>query len=160
MPKIHTKQNYSSVEYSLTPKQTTRFYEYLCQDCRYDWVYNEGTNFIHCSMCGDSRFAFDIDINVLFIDTIYEHTKTNSWTMTFEQESNVGSGLIILIPTRPNIVVCHPTPKETFESYLARTRILFGRMMTPKKFITLNVVQLDDHISYTNYYFRRSTPRS
>lgn len=121
----------------MTPKEILRLYGKLCPTCRYKWVYESSIK--SCEDCHSKRFHDHGTIlrrHTLQIDYFedYEHE-----TFSAEIRSNIdfrGRALLILGASLPY-------EQESFDTFIGRCDLIFGRFFTNKRFIGTSLPRYD-----------------
>ena len=153
----------------LSPENLRKFYDYLCEECRYEWVYETERIPPRCEICKNRRFD-ERYLNIQLIYIKYEthdikHNTCNIISSVDFLPQLLGPALLLVAPRKPNMSSYHPAMMQTLEMYLQRTKLIFGRVMsiTSKydggRFIGFNMVDYEPNIQY-HYYLIGRTPSS
>lgn len=131
----------------MTPKIVSLLYDYLCTNCRYNWVYEDQTP--RCEVCSETRF---IDVHTLrILDLLYisEHT------IRFVNEVIPGPAILLIRPHSAGLIL--PSRLTTFEDFTERIPIAIGRFFSPKVFTPIYMPELPYGPTYQYHYLRKLT---
>jgi len=130
----------------MKPRILKLVYEYLCKECRYNWVYENKPEL--CGVCSSTRFI-DTDDTPTGWGTLSLEYKTET-SFVFQEKLPIRPAIVLLRPYTEGMVLPHI--KEQFEDYTQRVIPLVGRFFTPYVFIPFYIPELN-HAKYYQYYY-------
>lgn len=121
----------------MTPKDLVKLYRFLCEQCRYQWVYEGRTP--DCAKCDNKRFSPEVNLYRTYTARTEHYEDFEHETLNLKV--NVGrnfKGRAVVIYGKDE-----PYPKELFDHYLYRVDIIFGTFLTKTRFIGTSIPRYD-----------------